>query len=49
MRYCSAKPSGNNIVYRYSTSKSISEGHGTNRVVRILPLTQKPQAALPFT
>ena len=38
-----------NIVYRYSTSKAISEGYGTNRVVLILPLTRKPQVALPLT
>ena len=41
--------SGNNIVYRYSTSKAISEDYETNRVVLILPLTQKPQVALPLT
>ena len=28
--------SGNNIVYRYSTTEAITEGYGTNRVVCIL-------------
>ncbi len=41
--------SGNNIVYCYSSSEAISEGYGTNHVVRILPLTQEPQMAVPLT